>query len=140
MEHLIKVVVSGSGSGGSSASLTEELKTTPSTGAVKSGIYTMAKKFLPALTAAHYGFDALSAGKNLISGSISRIGERTGDTLLQNNINNTFKALSMGRSALMNPFTFAVNTYFQISDFKLNIKKANAAARYAAVLLRSGEK
>lgn len=139
MEHLIKVEVSGTGSAGN-ASMTEDFKTTPSTGATKSGIYTMAKKFLPVLTAAHYGYDALSAGKNLISRSISRIGERTGDTLLQNNIDNSFKALSMGRSALINPFTFAINAYFQISDFKLNIKKANATARYTAVLLCSGEK
>lgn len=142
MEHVIRVEVSGAeGEGGNSFSISSATtRVAPAAnGIANTGISSMVKRFLPAVGIGYVGASALSAGKNLVSGSISRIGEYTGDTLRQNEIDNTLKALSLGKSALLNPLGFAVSTIFAFSDFNLNIRKTNATARYAAILAKGGQ-
>lgn len=135
LEHLIKVQVEGDGGGGGGSGLWGTRKITPTPNPSSAGLQDLIKKFLPIITLANYGHDIASAASSLVTGTISRIGERTGQTLYQNDIDNTFKGIKMGISAIAHPFSFAVNTYFAWSDFNLNVKKANNEARYMSILL-----
>lgn len=85
---------------------------------------------------------AVWATKEIINSTVSigvnclqRVGEYTGNTITQANIDNIQTALSLTKSFISSPIQTSIDLAFKYSDFNLQKYKDNLEAQYQSYLL-----
>lgn len=96
---------------------------------------TSATSMLSKIGIAYVATTAVRSALAVGNGIIGRLGSYTGNTLLQNDVDNVKKGWGMAAQFVTDPIGFGVKTIFAEADFNLNKYKQNLEAGYKSYQL-----